>query len=113
MKIDLTNQTIARAACLYQRPGFRPIATGLLTSRSNTGEKIRSIILECDHFLTFFLPIYFVQGNKLSAYILVHRIYRVVARAKPVWPVWVILTAHSITCPGITGPRPGHIGGRE
>jgi len=47
--------------------------TGLLISRSNTGEKVWRILPEGDGFLTFFLPIYFVHGNKFSAYISIHR----------------------------------------
>lgn len=59
-------------SCLYQRLGLRPIVTGLFVSRSSTRGNSRGILQEGGHLPTFLFPVYFVQGNKLSAYIFIH-----------------------------------------
>jgi hypothetical protein len=48
------------------------MVTGLLISRSSTGENLQHILSERSHLPTFFLPVYFVQRNKFSAYISIH-----------------------------------------
>jgi hypothetical protein len=64
--------TLQTDVCLYHRFGLRPIVTGLFISRSSTGGNSRRILQEGGHLRTFFFPIYFVQGSKLSAYISIH-----------------------------------------
>lgn len=70
---EASRMTLRTDVCLYQRFGLRPIVTGLFTSRSSTRENGQRILEEVAILPTFFFPIYFVQGNKFSAYILIHR----------------------------------------
>jgi hypothetical protein len=69
---EVLKVTLRTDVCLYQRFALRPIVTGLFVSRSSTGGNSRRIPQESGHLPTFFFPIYFVQGNKLSAYISIH-----------------------------------------
>ena len=72
LKKHYEHESRSNLTCLYQKFGLRPIVTGLFISRSSTGENSRRTLQEGARLPTFFFPIYFVQGNELGAYILIH-----------------------------------------